>query len=179
MYRHISQVHRVHIECDVRLSLCADIEGDGDGYGDGDGNQSDGQSINQKQIASFVREFRDPRACNMVHVPYKRAKAPFHFMRLVRCQSCKRKWVPDTLLTTIEPAPGLEIRGKGQLLEARVCRMRVSEGDTHSTAQWLLRNRKDEWLLGCTRCFCYRTLFSRKFTQQCSFREYPQPIAVT
>ena len=46
------------------------------------------------------------------------------FVDVVPCISCRRKWVPETILSTIEPSPALAIRGAGQLLEARVCRTR-------------------------------------------------------
>ena len=43
---------------------------------------------------------KPPRTCNLVHVPYKRNRAPFGFMRLVPCLQCKRKWVPELMLST-------------------------------------------------------------------------------
>ena len=46
------------------------------------------------------------------------------FVDVVPCISCRRKWVPETILSTIEPSPALAIRGAGELLEARVCRTR-------------------------------------------------------
>ena len=83
--------------------------------------------------ASSGRE-RSPRLqrpCSYVHVPYNHSNAPFSFLRLVPCISCRRKWVPETILATIEPSPSLVIRGNGQLLEARVCRTRkAAVGET-------------------------------------------------
>jgi hypothetical protein len=69
---------------------------------------------------------KNPRACAFAHVPYNHNTAPFAFMRLVPCMLCRRKWVPETLLSTIEPPHKASIRGRGQLLEARVCRTRRS-----------------------------------------------------
>lgn len=67
---------------------------------------------------------RTPKACSSIHVPYNHNMAPFAFMRLVPCLKCKSKWVPETILASVEPSVLLEIRGKGELLEARVCRNR-------------------------------------------------------
>jgi hypothetical protein len=69
---------------------------------------------------------KPPRTCNLVHVPYKRNRAPFGFMRLVPCLNCKRKWVPETILSTTEPSKGMAVRRgcEPALLEARVCRSR-------------------------------------------------------
>lgn len=79
-----------------------------------------------KVLYRCIRSNRAPSSCNMAHVPYHHKTAPFAFMRLVPCQVCKRKWVPETILSTIEPPPSLEIRGQGQFLEARICRQRKS-----------------------------------------------------
>lgn len=64
------------------------------------------------------------RMCTATHVPYNHNTAPFAFMRLVPCLLCKRKWVPETILSTTELPAGLPVRGKGRLLEAKVCRTR-------------------------------------------------------
>ena len=77
------------------------------------------------------RSRRIQRPCSYVHVPYNHNNAPFAFMRLVPCISCRRKWVPETILATIEPSPALATRGAGQLLESRVCRTRkAANGET-------------------------------------------------
>ena len=77
------------------------------------------------------RSLRLQRPCSYVHVPYNHSNAPFSFLRLVPCISCRRKWVPETILATIEPSPSLVTRGNGQLLEARVCRTRkAAVGET-------------------------------------------------
>ncbi|CAK8985680.1 C2 domain-containing protein 5 (138 kDa C2 domain-containing phosphoprotein), partial [Durusdinium trenchii] len=62
--------------------------------------------------------------CSLVHVPYRPDAAPFANMRLVPCGLCRKKWVPEVLLSTIEPPPLLPITGNGVLIEARVCRSR-------------------------------------------------------
>lgn len=35
------------------------------------------------------------------------------------------RWVPEILLATTEPSASLDVRGKGTIVEARVCRTRV------------------------------------------------------
>lgn len=66
------------------------------------------------------------RPCTSMHVPYNHRQGPFNFMRLVPCLCCERKWVPECLLSTMEPTAFLPIRGKGTFLEARVCKYRKS-----------------------------------------------------
>jgi hypothetical protein len=71
------------------------------------------------------RLWRRPRKpCFAAHVPYNRNMAPFAFMRLVPCAMCRRKWVPEFILTSTEPPPGLPVRGDGHMLEVVVCRAR-------------------------------------------------------
>jgi hypothetical protein len=43
-------------------------------------------------------------------------------MRLVPCAVCKRKWVPECLLSSTEPPITLQTRGFGRLVEAQVAR---------------------------------------------------------
>jgi hypothetical protein len=78
-----------------------------------------------RQLFRCTRTSKDPASCTIAHLPYHHKTAPFAFMRLAPCLQCQRKWVPETLLSTIEPPKGLEVRGKGVFLEARVCRSRV------------------------------------------------------
>nr|KAJ3418010.1 hypothetical protein HK105_000483 [Polyrhizophydium stewartii] len=76
-------------------------------------------------------------ACRASHVTYRRSESPFP-MALARCAVCRKKYVPEVLLTTIEPPPELEIIGKGVLIEALVCRqkkMRVGESRAVNTSE--------------------------------------------
>ncbi|CAN0558128.1 unnamed protein product, partial [Ectocarpus sp. 12 AP-2014] len=45
---------------------------------------------------------RTVRPCSYFHVPYHHRKAPFADMRLVPCGMCGRKWVAETVLSTVE-----------------------------------------------------------------------------
>ena len=60
-----------------------------------------------------VRSRRKISPCFSCHVPYNRNMAPFAFMRLVPCLTCRRKWVPEFILSTLEPPKALPIRGTG------------------------------------------------------------------
>lgn len=77
---------------------------------------------------------RKPRpACSFMHIPYSYTDAPFP-MRLVACMMCRCKYVPEILLATIEPPPGLPITGRGLLIEARVCRTKKRvQGEANAT----------------------------------------------
>ena len=97
----------------------------------GTGGASDSSTFNNYTARGAERSRRVQRPCSYVHVPYNHNNAPFSFMRLVPCIACRRKWVPETILATIEPSPALAIRGSGQFLEARVCRTRkAAVGET-------------------------------------------------
>ena len=61
-------------------------------------------------------------ACACCHVPYPHNHAPFANMRLVPCQSCRKKWVPEILMATVEPPATLVTAGRGRLIQAQVCR---------------------------------------------------------
>lgn len=78
----------------------------------------------QQNSANSTKKRSITRPCAFTHVPYNHNTAPFSFMRLIPCQSCKRKWVPETILTTTEPPNNVNVKGHAQLLEARVCRSR-------------------------------------------------------
>lgn len=55
-------------------------------------------------------------------------------MAFVRCGVCKKKFVPEILLTSIQPPADLECVGKGCLIEAHVCRPKKSKvGDSNAT----------------------------------------------
>jgi hypothetical protein len=59
-------------------------------------------------------------------------------MRIVPCQVCGRRWVPEGMLATIEPPARLLTRGEACLIEARVCRPRTKgagEGDAIQVSQ--------------------------------------------
>jgi hypothetical protein len=87
--------------------------------------QSHHQSQSYDPITPHISLRKSKRkACSATHIPYNHNTAPFAFMRLVPCLVCKRKWVPETILTTTELPTGLLTKGKGRLLEGKVCRPR-------------------------------------------------------
>lgn len=67
-------------------------------------------------------------SCGVCHIPYKLDKSPYK-MKLERCGVCGRKTVPEILLATVEPPPGLLIVGAGQLIEAYDARLRKKGED--------------------------------------------------
>jgi len=70
------------------------------------------------------RNLRPVLPCAIAHVPYNHDAAPFANMRLVPCGLCRKRWVPEVMMATIEPPPLLPITGAGAFVEARVCRSR-------------------------------------------------------
>ena len=70
---------------------------------------------------------RAARPCAIAHVPYNHNHAPFSFMRLVPCLMCRKHWVPEYILTSVEPPSSLPTRGKGRLLEVVVHRSRKKQ----------------------------------------------------
>lgn len=76
-------------------------------------------------------------ACAVFHIPFTRRNAPFR-MRMLPCGVCKSRFVPEILLSTVEPhSQGGEpfpILGTGQLIEARVCRAKPrGQGEAEAT----------------------------------------------
>lgn len=59
--------------------------------------------------------------CNSFHVPYHLNDAPYQ-MKLSLCQICKKGYVPDMILATIDPPEGIQINGQCEMIEAYVCR---------------------------------------------------------
>ncbi|TPX55578.1 hypothetical protein PhCBS80983_g05201 [Powellomyces hirtus] len=51
-------------------------------------------------------------------------------MSYAKCALCKKKYVPEVLLTTIDPPSDLTTIGNGTLMEAHVCRYRKTHGDS-------------------------------------------------
>ena len=77
-------------------------------------------SSSKNKRRGFTKKKRNA-FCSSCHIPYTLGKAPFR-MNLVACEICKKRYVPEILLTTIEPPSNLPIAGIGKLVEARVCR---------------------------------------------------------
>ena len=69
---------------------------------------------------------RKVSACGLCHIPYSHRSPPFS-MRLVLCNICGRKYVPDVLLATVELPHEAAVQGLGQLLEVHVCRVLPAE----------------------------------------------------
>lgn len=61
------------------------------------------------------------RGCSFMHVPYRHKSGPFEHMKLALCRECGRKWVPETLLSSLEPPRSLRTVGPPVMVEARVC----------------------------------------------------------
>ncbi|XP_052800135.1 C2 domain-containing protein 5-like isoform X2 [Mya arenaria] len=59
--------------------------------------------------------------CGLCHIPYKPASSPFP-INLTQCSSCKKRFVPDVLFTTINPPAEIRTIGRGAFIQARVCR---------------------------------------------------------
>ena len=92
-------------------------------------------SSNNNQLAGYRRQAKESNAqkffrarqakpCSYCHVPYHHRAAPFANLRLVPCLLCGKKWVPEVILSTMEPPESLPIRGCGVFIQARVCRSR-------------------------------------------------------
>ena len=69
---------------------------------------------------------RKMSTCGLCHIPYSHRSPPFS-MRLVLCNICGRKYVPDVLLATVELPHEAAVQGKGELLEVHVCRVMPAE----------------------------------------------------
>jgi len=55
-------------------------------------------------------------------------------MSLVKCQKCKKKYVPEILLSTVEPPAELGVVGQSAFVEAHVCRAKKrKDGESNAT----------------------------------------------
>jgi hypothetical protein len=72
------------------------------------------------------RKERQRRACAFTHIPYRRDSVPFPG-RLTKCTMCYKKYVPELLFSTCELPEGAAIVGRGEIIEARVCRVKKKE----------------------------------------------------
>ncbi|KAG0266778.1 hypothetical protein DFQ27_009447 [Actinomortierella ambigua] len=76
---------------------------------------------------------KQPSACRMCHIPFHRKASPFP-MSLVKCQQCKRRYVPEILLSTVEPPAELKVVGQSAFVEAHVCRTKKrKDGESNAT----------------------------------------------
>ncbi|XP_046438601.1 C2 domain-containing protein 5-like isoform X4 [Daphnia pulex] len=64
--------------------------------------------------------------CRVCHIPYSKASIPFP-IKLSRCALCRKGKVPDVLIATIEPPTGMNVTGRGCLIQARLCRPKRAE----------------------------------------------------
>ena len=70
-----------------------------------------------KHTLSLYPLFETTVACQVCHIPYSRHESPFP-MSFVKCAQCKKRHVPEMLLTTIEPPSELDTLEGGKLIEA-------------------------------------------------------------
>lgn len=59
--------------------------------------------------------------CSMCHIPYTQSSIPFR-VNMMKCAICRNGNVPDVLLCTIEIPDGLQVNGRGILIQAHACR---------------------------------------------------------
>ncbi|KND04384.1 uncharacterized protein SPPG_00115 [Spizellomyces punctatus DAOM BR117] len=91
-----------------------------------------GSEYRESFLEAFARRKRKrkrAKGCQACHITYRREESPFP-MSYAKCGVCKKKHVPEVLLTTIEPPSELDTVGNGILLEAHVCRYRKTHGDS-------------------------------------------------
>lgn len=62
--------------------------------------------------------------CSLYHIPYSRSSKQIGGTNMRKCCLCKRAYVPDVILATIElpEGDGMSVVGMGTLIQATVCR---------------------------------------------------------
>ncbi|KAG0065933.1 hypothetical protein BGZ89_007798 [Linnemannia elongata] len=84
-------------------------------------------------LAKRKSKRKQPSACRMCHIPFHRKSSPFP-MSLIKCQKCKKKYVPEILLSTVEPPAELGVVGQSAFVEAHVCRAKKrKDGESNAT----------------------------------------------
>lgn len=80
-----------------------------------------------------IRAHKGRASCQACHIPYHRQRAPFP-MNFMRCNCCRKRYVPEILITNVEPLPELETIGQGYYLEAHICRPKKrKDGESNAT----------------------------------------------
>ncbi|ORX81722.1 hypothetical protein BCR32DRAFT_268098 [Anaeromyces robustus] len=88
------------------------------------------ESIYQK---SRYRKKR--KSCRLCHISFNKRYGPYATMNYTKCNCCKKKFVPEVLLLTIEPPSDIETIGPGHLIEAQVCRHKKRKDGESNAAQ--------------------------------------------
>ncbi|XP_069132346.1 C2 domain-containing protein 5-like [Argopecten irradians] len=90
------------------------------------------QSLKTKPSMEALGKSKKVYNCSLCHIPYKASSTPFP-VKLAVCAICKKKKVPDVLFTTIDPPSEVQICGRGSLIQARICRMKLKgKGETNA-----------------------------------------------
>lgn len=77
-------------------------------------------------------ELQENSGCRSCHIPYHHRNCPFP-MSTVKCRVCKKKYVPEIIISTIDPPLELFTIGTGCFVEAYVCRSKKrKEGETNA-----------------------------------------------
>ncbi|XP_055637373.1 C2 domain-containing protein 5 [Toxorhynchites rutilus septentrionalis] len=61
------------------------------------------------------------KMCSICHMPYSQKSIPFR-INMMKCPLCRNGNVPDVLLCTIEIPDGLQVNGRGIIIQAHACR---------------------------------------------------------
>lgn len=85
------------------------------------GGGASGSDAASSSSAPKQRRPSSPPPCHLVHLPYNDINLPFSF-RTSKCRNCLKGRVPDVMFTTVEPPTGLDLAGRGCLLQAKVLR---------------------------------------------------------
>lgn len=86
---------------------------------------------------SWTQTEESHSGCYPCHIPFKQSSSPYP-MKFNHCNICKKRFVPEILLASIEPPPGIQVLGKGVHLEAHVCRAKrklQGEADANQLAE--------------------------------------------
>ncbi|KAG0238402.1 hypothetical protein BGW42_005635 [Actinomortierella wolfii] len=79
--------------------------------------------------ASIQNSFKEQSYLDMLGRRKSRRKQPS-----VKCQQCKRKYVPEILLSTVEPPAELKVVGQSAFVEAHVCRTKKrKDGESNAS----------------------------------------------
>lgn len=82
----------------------------------------DDEDNEEGEIEPLIKDSRYSkrrRPCAAMHVPYRRRRAPYP-VELTLCRLCRRRYVPDLILATVEPPPELIPAGEPVLVDAFV-----------------------------------------------------------
>lgn len=84
-------------------------------------NETDAAIVDENIESGLHASSPSHNFCNLCHVPYSKSSVQVG-VNMAKCFVCKKGYVPDIILSTIELPEGMQVVGLGCLIQGCVCR---------------------------------------------------------